>query len=440
MAKMIPDFGSDNEIDLHLKDSPTSEVQVYKQLKKELPDSIYIIHSPKWVSRNMNGRVDGEADFIIIDPNKGILILEVKGGRIEFNAISGQWYSVNKYDERKKVKDPFSQASLNKFALLEKWNELTSPRKVRVPISHAVCFPDVDTISGKLPTNAATDIILNKSKLYSDYIYDEVKKVFDFHEKSNSNSDFTKNIFEQVLSLFKSDCNFKTSIKADIKFGNILIEKVTTEQYEILDQMDLNSNMCIIGGAGTGKTVLAMEKARRMAQEGKKSLIACYNIELAKYIHLQVKDEENIDVFAFDVLAEKLCNKVKSKDGAELSMEFAKGKSNPKIKEDFYNNQSPYLMSCAIDLLDQDDKYDAIIVDEGQDLTDLHHESLHSLLKDEKNGLFYIFLDENQKLHSNKTMMDISSYPKFKLTKNLRNTEKIHEFSLFFKPRIKEKG
>ena len=440
MAKMIPDFGSDREIDEHLKDSPKSEIQVYKVLKEKLPDTMYVIHSPKWVSRDISGRADGEADFIVIDPNNGILVIEVKGGRIEYNSVSGQWYSLNKHNERNKTKDPFKQASLNKFAFINKWKQITHPRVVFIPTSHAVCFPDVDAVKGTLPTNADTDIIINKSKLYSDYVVDEIKKVFDFHKKANDRCEFDNKIFEQALSLFKNNCEFKTSLKADIKYGNILIDKLTQEQFSILKQTERNKQLCIIGGAGTGKTILAMEKAKRLSNNGKKVLLVCHNIELAKFIYKQLCEFRNIEVCAYDILVERICNRIKNKDQAEHSVRYAKGKSLQDYdkQQKFYNRESPDILFSASTLLEDSEKYDAVIIDEAQDFSDIHLMSLKALLSEEE--ILYIFMDENQIIYDDKETLNVDQFLKLELTKNLRNTEFIHEFSKFFKPNLLEEG
>lgn len=95
--------------------TPPSEIKVINALKPL--SGLVVLHSVVWQSRRNHKQSDGEADFIVVDPNQGILVLEVKGGDIEID--SGVWYSTDKHTIRHKIKDPFQQAKDSKHALLK---------------------------------------------------------------------------------------------------------------------------------------------------------------------------------------------------------------------------------------------------------------------------------------------------------------------------------
>ena len=62
------------------------EEKVYNALRS-LPDSITVIHSFRWLHPGKQRRVytrvgtQGEGDFVLFDPNQGVLVIEVKGRR-----------------------------------------------------------------------------------------------------------------------------------------------------------------------------------------------------------------------------------------------------------------------------------------------------------------------------------------------------------------------
>ena len=117
MARMYPDY-----VDIDSHGFPSGEVKLYKALK-EIDDSYHIFHTVTWITKSANGAKDGEADFLICHPEKGILVVEVKGGRISANYRQGLWLSTDKHGREHKIKDPFRQATNAKFNILEKLRE-----------------------------------------------------------------------------------------------------------------------------------------------------------------------------------------------------------------------------------------------------------------------------------------------------------------------------
>ena len=61
-----------------------------------------------WQSPIGKRQADGEADFVMIHPDHGVLVVEVKGGRIRTS--EGEWYSVDRHGAEHEIKNPFEQA------------------------------------------------------------------------------------------------------------------------------------------------------------------------------------------------------------------------------------------------------------------------------------------------------------------------------------------
>ncbi len=83
---------------------------------------------------------DGEADFVAAHPDLGVMVIEVKGGRVA--RIGGQWESVDRQGNRHRIKDPFAQVSREMHGLRRKCEELPAWPAHRVRFARAVCLPD----------------------------------------------------------------------------------------------------------------------------------------------------------------------------------------------------------------------------------------------------------------------------------------------------------
>ena len=98
MANIIPKL-TDSQIS---KIKPKSEQKVYKALYEQLPNDWLIVHSLEFIKQTSkyNSHGDREADFVIFAPQYGVLVIEVKGGGIEYDEQIRQWYSIDKHKKR----------------------------------------------------------------------------------------------------------------------------------------------------------------------------------------------------------------------------------------------------------------------------------------------------------------------------------------------------
>lgn len=166
----------------------------------------------------------------------------------------------------------------------------------------------------------------------------------------------------------------------------------------------------LVGGAGTGKTYIAMKKALRDVEHGKQVLVLCRNEELSKNIKAFMPDTPKINCTTFEKLMESI-----------LGDTF------------FYSPVNTNGCHCCFDLLVKRKdvkKYDSIIVDEAQDFDVDMGLSVRYLLQDDKISDLYVFYDENQNVfaqnYENAFLID---YPPFILRYNVRNTGNIYRYA-----------
>ena len=66
--------------------------------------------------------------------------------------------------------------------------------------------------------------------------------------------------------------------------------RLTEQQYRVLDMLSRQSRVAIAGCAGSGKTFLAAEKARRLAAQGFRVLLVVFNVLLAEHLRRGLAD------------------------------------------------------------------------------------------------------------------------------------------------------
>ena len=145
MAHMIPVL---SEVQLEGLDSQ-AEAKVYRACRDQLPDRVVVLHRERILRREGEAATDGEADFLLCDPDAGLLTLEVKGGGVGFDPAADNWSSIDAEGSEHPIKDPFRQAKKAKFAVLAKLGQHRRWPQCgvgKVLVGHAVVFPDVDEL------------------------------------------------------------------------------------------------------------------------------------------------------------------------------------------------------------------------------------------------------------------------------------------------------
>jgi hypothetical protein len=416
MARIFPNL-SDNE--LSAVDS-SAEIKVYKAIREQVSDEFLVIFQPRWIlKRESESARDGETDFLIAHPKYGYLTLEVKGGGIAFDG--SKWTSGDRNGTVHPIKDPIKQAMDAKFAIRAKLRESNKVTQsfLLAPIGHAVFFTDIENYQPLVRSDMPGTLIGIRKNLQDISIW--ITQALDYWKGDSPNSLDVAGI-QQLFDVLVHKSSIDSSLGgrlAELGEKRILL---TQNQFMILDFISSRRRVAIAGGAGTGKTVLAVEKAKRLAADGFKTLLTCYNRELANHLAEQLRGYENIVVSNFHSLCSHYVTQAE-KDPTHQCLADAK-RAYP--QEDYWRVQLPIAMSYALEFVNE--RFEAIVVDEGQDFGDEFWMPLEFLLSDLETSPFYIFYDTHQNLYSNSMNFPITESP-FSLTKNCRNTSQIHDFA-----------
>ena len=375
--------------------SPISEIKVRKHLSKA--DDLVVFHSVAWQSRRHGKQGDGEADFIVLVPDLGILILEVKGGGIQVN--DGAWFSTGRDGVRHSIKDPFVQAKDSKYALL-KFFDAVDPTLTRYPIVHAVVFPDIE-VGQLLGLNAPREIIIDRIDLAQPR--EAIKRIFHHWERGKS---ISKNDIKRMVDLLAPTFRVRRLLRDDVEDAEQALLELTTEQMVVLEATRRIKRAAILGGAGTGKTILAIEKSRQLASSGFRTLLLCYNAPLRQYLAKTLHDT-SVDVETFHSLVRREARRAKSKIPYEPTSEW-------------YETEAPRILGEAV--ARNSTCYDAVLIDEAQDFAMEWLSVTQALIADD--GLLYLFADSHQDLYRRGWAMP-EGLVELELTVNCRNTRPI---------------
>lgn len=418
MATMIPELS-----EAHLADLPSqAEAKVYRAFRDSLPADFVVFFQVGWILRREEEQAkDGETDFLVCHPDLGYLCVEVKGGGVGFDSHSGEWFSIDRHQQEHPINNPINQALKAKYSIRSKLNEHQRWKDMalhNVLRGHAVFFPDVGNASVlSRPDMPATLIGCSKDLQSPKSWIDEAfaywgSDASTFTALGRRGLDVLRDVFARSFVVTP----LVSSQLADQEARRLVLTK---DQLRVLDFLRSHRRVAVSGGAGTGKTVLALEKAQRLAAEGFKTLLTCYNRQLAVYLSIICGATPNLDVMSFHQLCHRQVERANRVSGRDL---VAEAKVTYPGK-DLYEVQLPNALGYSLEVLP--DRYDAIVCDEGQDFREEFWVPLELLLVDYETSPLYVFYDDNQNIYSRAGTFPIRDEP-FSLTTNCRNTAPIH--------------
>ena len=464
-----------------------AEIFLFNELKRQLDDSFHVFHSMTWTgTRN----IQGECDFVIFKKDIGFIAVEVKGGSIE--VIDNSWYSINRHNQRLKIKDPVKQARYAQYAFRDLYRASFKEYFSGI-FSWGVCFPESKIEEGFYHRELNQKNVLHLGNI--DRIYNWVLDLFTFTRPNHSRK-MTEEQTRKFLSLFNTNFRFTRSILFSMKKQEEELEVIDHFQDYMLNLFDDKKRVGFQGAAGTGKTWIALKKVMRLAEEGKSILFLCFSTNLKNYISKKLSGLSPVTVetfhsFAIKVLGDFIQAIVISGGYEEAFEDFIKSvyiqageiefyeagdylgflrwistvsglPDREKLLAEVADTFDPTLNQVLIKLLPSEtgegffserlpsalviifneytlrDQFDAIVIDEAQDFEDKWCECINYFYKNQQERVIYIFYDDNQSIFQRNETLPVVSLLNtsqlgdyiFHLKNNVRNTSAIHRFAV----------
>jgi hypothetical protein len=389
-------------------ETPASERFVYKRLEAGLPETWTVVHGRRFFLPG-SSPFEGELDLLVIDPARGALGLEVKGGGVERTREG--WFSTDRNRVRHSIKDPGRQASQAIHGIHRFLSEARGFGKVglRCRTGWGVVLPDVD-VPRELGPDLPRGLLIDRAD------FADIRFAIDrvFKTQRLEGPDLSQATLQALLSTLLPTCRLIPSLAARIQQDAESLIRLTEEQSATLDMLEDNHRVAIQGSAGTGKTVLALEKARRLSEEGQRTLLLCFNRPLADHLR---RFASGFEVDTFHGFCSSKANL------AKVSFHIPTGGS----ARDFWEDEAPLKLLEALEAR-PDDRYDAIVVDEGQDFREHWWPSIEEALNDPAKGTLYVFFDPHQNIYGGGPPAALDIAPT-RLVFNCRNTQRIAEYA-----------
>lgn len=415
MAILIPEIA---------KDCPNGERLVYERLGRELPDECVILHSLGLPGHKT--KLWGEADIVILSSH-GVFALEVKGGGA-VSCSNGIWeFGRVGADSYTKKEDPWTQAKGTMMAVREALRAADPATFKQTLFGFGVVMPF--TTFSTTGAEIVQEVLLDKRSwrqklpLYISRLQRHWQRAF--HDKyGREGQGLSTEAIKKARQILRPNLETTLSIGGYLTGVEQRLLHLSNEQIRASRRMAANQRTIVRGKAGTGKTVIALERARSLSEAGKRVLYLCFNALLASHVRTGLVGDAraaNVDVRH----AHGLYHEIIAAAGLASRL-------NDNDAHSFFAQVFPQLTAEA--LLDlPSTPWDALIVDEAQDLLTSDHLDVFDLLVAGglEQGCWHIFFDPQQNIYGSDVQEQVDArlqraHPAYEdLFENCRNTKEV---------------
>ncbi len=293
-----------------------SERAVFEALKSNLPEEYCVYFSTPFITAERAEQ--GEVDFIVLHPERGMLIIECKGGGIERDHDGASFRLKGKKRERL-ARTPAEQAKKQVEALVTKFREscirLFGPIKGRFPIAYgwSLAFPLSRWDSAHIPPDVEPEIFFDREILTN--TEELIERAMAFWQRGRGEP---SQLSLEEFHVFRH-CVLSPGLKLVPDLTRLdserLLVRLTEEQAKVTELLVTSKRLMVSGGSGTGKSLLALHCAQSMASEGKRVLFVCANSVMAERVQavtdgmareLRIASEETMPLRKEDLLKSTL--------------------------------------------------------------------------------------------------------------------------------------
>lgn len=349
MVRMIPPYAR--------KGANLSEQKIFDALEGvQGHDDWIAIHSLS-IARHASA-FTGEADFIVLVPGRGILVIEAKSPKfVEYKA--GDWYMDRLPDPHK---DPLKQLDGVRRSIRGYLKNLDVLRGDE-PLARLVWFTSLGRYQFENKTPGDLQFFewelgwsedLSKPAWLIEKTLDEYSAWYaSVDEVTNDPAQFTAEHAEAVAAALVGDFSATQTPEERRRERKADENRLLASQEVVLELTETNEHVYFDGPAGTGKSYLIVQSARRLNREGRKTIVVCWNVLMAEELQQFIGGLPNIDVVDLNALMLRLVGLPTNPEGST---------------HDWYTRELPERALAVLREKPYLGGYEAICVDEFQDV------------------------------------------------------------------------
>ena len=376
--KLIPDYINNS--------ASGSEKRLFEAFKNcRGLDGWFCLHS-LGVSRHASKR-EGEIDFLLVGP-EGLFVLEVKGGQVERK--DGVWLVSDGSKRYGKRESPFSQARSALYSLTNDLAKNAGWRPGGHVFGYGVVFAGAEfKISGPEWDPA---IVCDKSDLKQP-MGAYVKRLAGYwRARGKGRRKLSQRQIKELVGYLRGDFEAVATLSDQVSDSEREIARLTGEQVRFLDAAAQNPRILLLGAAGAGKTMMAVEMLKRRLAQGQSVLLICYNKLLAAHLKELLRRSVGAGNYIVDTLHNFMRDHIDMPDGR---IDAAAD------KRELFAREFPNKFLAAAESRPPD-RFDYLIVDEAQDI--MAPKYLEVLDRTVAGGLaggqWLVCMDDNQNIYS----------------------------------------
>ena len=376
------------------KECGYGERQVFEKLGRDLDSEWIVLHS-----LGLHGhetKIWGEADIVVLS-TKGIYALEVKGGQVSchdgvwhYGDVDGKHYT--------KKEDPWTQSKGTMFAIKKLLEEKDDVFR-NLLFGYGVVMPmETFTTQG---AEIELAVLLDKpdfrTKNLGFYIGNLQRHwTAEYTKKYGKSPNLpTRTDIKRARAILRPNVESVFSIGSYLNGVDQQLLQLSNDQIRASRRMASNPRTIVRGKAGTGKTIIAAERAKQLSEKGKKVLFLCYNQLLAQHVERALANDPratNVSVRHVHALYREVISRAGMLD--RLNNSAALNDS------DLYGNVFPEVFIDAA-LQSGMEQWDALVIDEAQDLLTLNNLDAFDLMLEPglNHGNWHIFFDPLQNIY-----------------------------------------
>ncbi len=370
---------------------------------------------------------DAEADLVVLHPEHGLLVIEVKGGEPS-RGHDGTWYA----GTRRLDRSPFEQAEAAKHDLvraIEALPEWPLGRKMRA--GHAAAFPGADLATlphghALLGPDVNEAIVLDAEGL-SDGAKTRaaLDRAWAFWTGDGAKGEpLSPALFARVDEFLSPTVALHRLVRREVADAKERLLVASRAQLFVLNQNRSRRRVAVVGPAGSGKSLVAVEKARRLARDGFRTLYLCFNAPLATSVLREVeRDDLSPDLRPIVHTFHGLCEAMGREAGTLPPKPAGSGDA---LRAWF--DALPAALDRAIEAL-KDERFHAIVVDEGQDFELDWFASLEFLFQTPADGVLWVFHDPGQAIMRDDVVGQVSGLEPLELAEDYRSPRPVADLA-----------